>query len=117
MQIDISIYLDKKQGSAPDASWNKLDRTPDGTWHWGDTCYYADDNVHRRIMRFGFVQGAVTIDGDVIEFSYSPTFNDGNIFTDNRAYEKLIAQIIPVYLDYLIYKGFPTLKTLIDGRV
>jgi hypothetical protein len=44
------------------------------------------------------IYGIVIIDGVSVKFSFSPTFMDGNVFTDNPAHRLIVKTLIPVYV-------------------
>ena len=64
----------------------------------GMTCFNASDYVSKKIVNQDGLCGIVIIDDVATKFSFSPTFNDGDIFTENEVHRMMIKNIIPIYV-------------------
>ena len=64
----------------------------------GMTAFQCQDWLLKQIHHCKPIQGIATIDGVVCKFSYSPYFNDGDIFCDDTKVRGMIKHIIPYYL-------------------
>lgn len=61
-------------------------------------CFESPMWMRERMKTCKHLYGKVTIDGVDVEFSFSPYFMDGDVYTDDSALTRIVTHIIPVYV-------------------
>lgn len=74
----------------------------------GMTCFEADNVIWNALKDHEAVQGIVIIDGQVVKFSFSPYFRDGDIFSNNAEHRTIVKYFVPIYLVTLLRSGVTT---------